>query len=149
MRLVRQMIAGLLAVAIAGLLLVEAPVSGQQIIQNGFEARGPFWKPGSSDAAYKIVQHGLTDETAHQGQHSEQIRLQVEKGSFIHYTLAVPKAPITDELNLGLWVKSNRPGVELLCRMVFPRENAIPNISNASYRYSSAANPTRVRGGNY
>src|SRR6185369_17235150 len=72
--------------------------------------------------------HQLTDETAHGGQRCEHIRLQVEKGSFIHYTLDLPRAPITDELNLTLWLKSNRPGVQLYCRIVLPREPDPKNL---------------------
>lgn len=110
-------------VVLAGFVLTGPhAVLGQQILQNGFEARGPHWKAGSTDATLKVLQHGLTDESAHGGQRCEQIRLQVEKGSFIHYTLDLPRAVINDELNLSLWVKSNRPGIQLLCRIVLPRE---------------------------
>lgn len=103
-------------------VLVPGVARSQHIHQNGFESRGPYWKAGSSDAALKVVEHRLTDETAHAGQRCEHLRLQVERGSFIHYTLDVPRAPVTEDLDLGLWVKSNRPGVQLLCRLVLPRE---------------------------
>src|SRR4051794_1452032 len=105
-------------------LLLLSPARGQQIHQNGFEARRPYWKAGSSDAAVKVLDHPLTDqkETAHLGQRCEYIRLQVEKGSFIHYTYDLPRGLITDEFGLSLWLKSNRPNIQLLCRMVLPRE---------------------------
>ncbi|MFO0926339.1 MAG: hypothetical protein U0736_04775 [Gemmataceae bacterium] len=110
-------------VGLAGLILLEPrTVLGQQILQNGFEARGPYWKAGSTDAAVQVLRHALTDESAHGGQRCEHLRLQVEKGSFIHYTFDLPRAVISDELNLSLWVKSNRPGIQLLCRVVLPRE---------------------------
>src|SRR5262249_40859792 len=48
--------------------------------------------------------------------------LQVERGSYIHYTFDIPRAPVTDELTLTLWLKSNRPGIQLSCRVVLPRE---------------------------
>ena len=118
MRTFRWLVPSTLAV----LLGVGILAQGQQILQQGFEARGPYWKAGGSDAKFAIVKHELTEETAHQGQRSEHIRLQVEKGTYIHYTFDVPKAPITDELNFVLWLKSNRPGVQLYCRVVLPRE---------------------------
>ena len=102
--------------------LLPCVVRGQHIHQNGFEGRATHWKAGSTDAVLKVVEHHLTDETARGGQRCEHIRLQVERGSFIHYTLDVPKAPVTEELNVALWLKSNRPGVQLLCRVVLPRE---------------------------
>jgi hypothetical protein len=105
------------------LVLIHLPVAlGQQIVQNGFEGRNTYWKPGSSDAVARVIEHRLTEETAHGGQRSEHLRLQVEKGTFIHYTLDLPKALVNDELHVGLWIKSNRPKIQLLCRMVFPRE---------------------------
>ena len=89
----------------------------------GFEARGPVWKPGSTDAAVKVLAHELTSETAHGGMKSEHVRLQVERGTFIHYVYDLPQARITDDLTVSLWLKSNRPNVQLLCRIVFPRES--------------------------
>ena len=113
MRTLRSVLVGTLAVLLGLGLLVSPPAQGQQILQQGFEARGPYWKPGGSDAKFQILKHELTDETAHQGQRSEHIRLQVERGTYIHYTFDVPKAPITDELHFILWLKSNRPGIQL------------------------------------
>jgi hypothetical protein len=112
-------------------LLVLSPggASGQQIFQYGFEARGPVWKPGSTDTTSKVLKHELTDETAHMGQRSEHIQLQVEKGSYIHYTFDLPQAPITEELNLSLYLKSNRPGIQLLCRFVLPQEKDPANLA--------------------
>src|SRR5262245_17258650 len=105
-------------------LVVVLPclVHGQQILQNGFEGRATSWKAGSTDAAVKVIEHHMSEESPRNGQRCEHIRLQVERGSFIHYTLDLPRAPITEDLSLGLAVKSNRPGVQLLCRFVLPRE---------------------------
>src|SRR5262245_9817131 len=89
-----------------GLLLFFGPAaSGEQILQYGFEARGPVWKAGSTDAAVKILAHELTSETAHGGLKSEHIRLRVERGTFIHYVYDLPQAPITDDLIVSLWLK--------------------------------------------
>ncbi len=113
-------------VLILGSLLVLTPraLLGQQIIQEPFEGRTPLWKGGSSDAVYKVLAHRMStaEETAHSGQRCEHLSLVVEKGSYIHYTYDIPKAPITEDLSLSLWIKSNRPGVQLLCRVVLPRE---------------------------
>jgi hypothetical protein len=118
----RWAIGVLLAAALSLALLLVSRVPGQQILQYGFEARDPVWAPGGADAAFKEVVHRLTDETAHGGQRCEHIRIQAEKGTYIHYTYDIGRAPITEELNLSLWLKSNRPNVGLLCRVVLPRE---------------------------
>jgi hypothetical protein len=110
------------------LVLLGPGARGQQILQYGFEAHGPVWKPGSTDTASKVLVHELTEETRHGGQRCEHIKLQVEKGSWINYTFDLPRAPVTDELNVSLYLKSNRPGIQLLCRIVLPREKDEKNL---------------------
>ena len=109
--------------AAAAVALSVRSQPGQQTLQQGFEGRDPIWLPGNFDVAYKETAHKLTGETAHTGQKSELIQLQVEKpGKYIYYTYPIGKAPIVDELNVSLWVKANRPGMQLLCRVVLPRK---------------------------
>lgn len=103
-------------------LAVGPAATGQQIERNPFEGRHPTWKAGRADAPAKVLEHRMSDDHAHGGQRAEMIRLQVEKGSYLHYTLDVPKAPVNDELSVSLWVKANRPGIQLLARIVLPRE---------------------------
>jgi hypothetical protein len=103
-------------------LLAIRPAQGQQVLQYGFEGREPVWVQSQADAPYKELLHRITDETAHLGQRCEHIQLQVESGSYIHYTYDVGRAPVTEDLNVSLWVKANRPGVRLMCRVVLPHE---------------------------
>jgi hypothetical protein len=111
-------LAGGLALALVG------PGRGQQqqILRYGFEARDPVLVQGAADAAYKETAHALTDEHAYSGQRSEHVQFQAEAGHFIHYTFDLGKAPVSDDLNVSLRLKSNRPGLQLLCRVVLPRE---------------------------
>jgi hypothetical protein len=118
----------LLPAGMALALLTMNAARGQQILQYGFETRGPVWQQGSADAKFSQPVHRLTDETAHGGQRSEHIRLTAEKGTHIDYTYDVGRAPINDELNVSLWLKSTRPGIQLLCRVVLPYERDPNNI---------------------
>jgi hypothetical protein len=115
-----------LAAAVAAAVAVNVrSQQGQQTFQHGFESHDPkatLWLPGSFDAKYREISHELTEETAHSGQKSEVIQLQAEKGTFIYYTYPIGKAPLIDELNVSVWMKANRPGMQLLCRVVLPRE---------------------------
>jgi hypothetical protein len=97
-------------------------VFGQQMIQYGFEARNPVWLPGPHDAAYKETLHGLTADFIHGGQRSETIQFEAQSGSYIHYTYNLGRAPVTEDFNVSLWVRANRPGVQLLARVVLPHE---------------------------
>jgi hypothetical protein len=112
------------ALALAAALLASARgQQGQQFIQYGFEARDPVWVRGSADARFTETAHQLSDDlTAHTGKRSEFFQLDAEPGTFIHYNYDVGRAPVSDELNATFWVKANRPGAQLLCRVVLPHE---------------------------
>jgi hypothetical protein len=116
---------GVLGVSLAGLSMLQ----GQQIHRNGFESRTPGWIKGPADAPYKETLHEITDQTAHTGQLSEHLQLTAEQGSFIHYQYPTAKAPLTDELAARVWIKANRPGVQLLARVVLPRERHPNNLN--------------------
>jgi hypothetical protein len=112
--------AALVVAALVALGLL--PCTAQQIHRNSFETAQTQWVKGNADAAYDEQAHGMTDQGAHDLQRSEYVRVNARQGSHIYYQYATPKAPINDELNISLWVKSNRPGVQLLARVVLPNE---------------------------
>ena len=118
----------LLTAGLSAGLLVGVSAGGQKTLQQGFEGRNPLWTPGAADAVYKETAHRITDEFAKDGRRSEYIELNAEPGSYIHYTYDVGKAIVSDELNVSLWVKANRPGIQLLCRVVLPREHDPQNL---------------------
>jgi hypothetical protein len=111
-----------LGVLIVTALLFAGVALGQQMIQYGFEARNPVWRPGPHDAAYKESLHGISSEHVHRGQRSETIQFEADSGSYIHYTYALGSAPVNDDLSISLWIRANRPGLQLLARVVFPHE---------------------------
>ncbi len=114
---------GLFAAAGGLLLALLSAGRGQQIVREGFEARDPVWVKGTGDAVFRETEHRLTDETAHGGQRSEFVQLEAEQGTFIHYYFDVGRAPVADELSISVWVKANRPGVQLAARVVLPRDH--------------------------
>src|SRR5205807_2701098 len=91
----------------------------------------PLLVAGAADAKYQETAHRLTDpseQNAHEGQRSEFLQLQIEQGSFIYYTLDLGRAPVIEELNTSLFLKANRPGMQLLGRLVLPRERDPKNL---------------------
>jgi hypothetical protein len=120
----RKYFAYLVAATAAGSLLLCALVGrSEPVLQQGFEGKDPVWVPGPADAKYKEITHKIIDDpAAHGGQRSEYLQFQAEQGKFIHYTYDVGRAPVTDDLNVTIWVKGSRPGVQLLCRVVLPYE---------------------------
>jgi hypothetical protein len=105
--------------ALAGLL----PCFGQQMHRNFFETNRTSWIKGSADVAYEETAHAMTDQVAHEGQRSEYIQINAQQaGSHVYYYYPTANAPITDELTVNLWVKSNHPGIQLMARVVLPKE---------------------------
>jgi hypothetical protein len=122
----RAVTAGLVISALAVMFLGLA--SGQQIHRNGFEAREPVWVKGTADAAFRELVHDITDSSAHTGQYSEHLQISAQQGSYIYYCYPTNRAPITDDLSVSMWVKANRPGVQLLARVVLPKERNPNNL---------------------
>jgi hypothetical protein len=123
----RRWLAG--SALLTALLVPLLRAQSVQFLQQGFEAREPVWIRGASDATPKETAHRLTDETAHGGYRSEYIELQAQRGTFIHYTFPVGRGPINEELIAALWVKANRPGTQLLARVVLPHERDPKNLA--------------------
>ncbi len=97
------------------------------IHRNGFESK-PGWMKGSADAPFDEIAHRIDDREPHTGQASEFIDLEVKQGKAIHYVYSTGKAPITDELRIALWLKANRPGIQLMARIVLPKERDPNNL---------------------
>src|SRR5262249_37182841 len=115
---------------LAALLASARGQQGQTFIQYGFESRDPVFVKGGADARYMESAPRLSDDlTAHTGKRSEFFQLSAEPGSFIHYTYDVGRAPVTDELNVSIWIKANRPGAQVHCRVVLPHEHDPNDIS--------------------
>lgn len=121
--------------AAAAVLILAASVAvflnvarGQQIHRNGFEVREPAWVKGTADASFRELVHDITDATAHTGQYSEHLQITSERGNYIHYYYPTSRAPLTDDLSVSFWVKANRPGLQLLARLVLPKERNPNNL---------------------
>src|SRR5262249_17871239 len=105
-----------LTVAFLGLALA------QQVHRDAFEANEPGWVRGPADAPFREVTHAMTEEHAHGGQRSETIQIEAQAGNFVPDYYHTGRAPIGQELTASLWVRATRPGVQLLARLVLPRE---------------------------
>ncbi|MCS7045675.1 MAG: hypothetical protein NZO58_04900, partial [Gemmataceae bacterium] len=106
------------------------PVAGQQVHRNGFELPRTSWIKAASDAVFDIASHHVTEQGAHDGQRSELLRLNVKSGTFIHYQYVLGKAPVNDELAGSVWLKANRPGIQLMLRVILPNERDPDNLEN-------------------
>ncbi len=115
-----------------GLLATAMSASGQHIHRNAFEARHPVWRKGPADGPFQELKHEMTGQVARTGQQSEFIQLTAEQGSHIHYLYPVGRADIADDLAATVWVRANRPGTQLVARVVLPREPDPNNLDQPS-----------------
>lgn len=118
----------LLLAGLAALGLVFGLTRAEQVHRNGFETREVAWVKGTADAVNRETTHEVTDATAHSGQYSEHIQLSAEQGSQINYYYSTGRAPISEELSVSVWVKANRPGIQLAARVVLPKERNPNNL---------------------
>lgn len=108
-----------LSVLAASLSLSLASEPG---LQQSFESRSTLFQAGAADAPFQELQHDLSAATAHTGQKSEHIRIQAEQGTYVYYAYPVGRAMLFDDFKAKVWVKANRPGTQLLVRLVLPKE---------------------------
>jgi hypothetical protein len=116
----RSRLAGMLALVFGAGLALLGLAHGQQIHRDSFEAAEPVWIKGPKDAKVREIAHRMTDEHAHTGQKSEFIHVEADSGSYVHYVYDVGRAPIQEDLTASVWVRANRPGIQLLARLVLP-----------------------------
>src|SRR5437879_1446248 len=81
--------------------------------RNGFETK-PGWSKGGADAPYDEIAHKIDDRDPHNGRRAEYIEIDAKKGSYIHYVYPVGKALISEESRATLWLRSNRPGMQIM-----------------------------------
>lgn len=115
-------------ILIAAFFAVVPSARAQHMHRNGFEANKLSWSPGAADAINEVITHVSTDQGAHNGQRSEYIQLKAQQGKFIFYQYPIGKAPISDDLTGGVWLKANRPGLELMARIIIPSERDPKNL---------------------
>lgn len=101
---------------------VPGLVRGQQVLNLGFEARDTFFQAGPATGPVTEQSHRITEDSYHGGQRSEEIKISLSRPAYVPYYLDIGKAPVTEELTLSVWMKANKPNIEILCRVVLPKE---------------------------
>lgn len=116
-----------LVILVSALVFVLS-VQAQQVHRNAFEGQTPVWQKGQADIAFSVQVHETTAQTAHAGKQSEHLQFTAGLGTYIYYSYPVGRADLLDDLALSLWIKGNRPGTQLLARLVIPGERDPKNL---------------------
>lgn len=79
------------------------------------------WHVAQSDTTYRMDQHERSDESPRLEGTSEFLRLHSAHGTYVHLARSITPSPIIDELELAVWILADRPGLQVLVRVVLPR----------------------------
>ena len=100
-------------------LLLPAAAGGQ--LRESFESAETAWRLAGSDSNARIAaQHRVFDQ-AHSGQGCEYIQLRASQGTQAYLVYAITPSPVIAELTPSVFVKSDRPGIQIMVRVVLPR----------------------------
>ncbi|MFO0901974.1 MAG: hypothetical protein U0939_03175 [Pirellulales bacterium] len=108
-------------VAAVAVAVALAPLVARADTVETFEGPDVSWRLSESDCQAQAVVHQRRLQGAHSGQGCEYIRLLHGQGSAIYLTHRIDPSPIIAEWSPRLWLKSDRPGLQMMARVVLPR----------------------------
>ncbi len=124
--------ARLAGIVLAGYAVLGGPGAGTRaegpedspgsILRDGFEATRPSWREEETDATFVLRAHDRAEGTVHEGQRAERFDFEAGPGSALYYSYQLPKTPIVESLKATLYVRGNRPGVQIYGRVVLPAD---------------------------
>jgi hypothetical protein len=89
-------------------------------VRDDFESGPVSWYPGQADVQYHLESQQRITADPHSGRTSELIQISAGVGTYVYFTHEVGSARIVAELSPSVWIKANRPGIQLLARVVLP-----------------------------
>ncbi len=104
------------------LVLLSTPLGAhaQGILRDDFEGPEPVLKPAGGDGNHRVELHQRVEERPNTGRRSEQLRVSGQGSTAIYYSYPIQPARVIGELTMGLWVRSDRPGLQIVARVVLP-----------------------------
>jgi hypothetical protein len=110
------------ATLLAVVAACAAQARGQASLRESFDGPEPTWRDAGGDARYRVELHERSSEGARSGGGCERFRIAAAGGgNAIYLSHEVGRAPIIPELRPTVWIRSNRPGIQILARVIFPR----------------------------
>jgi len=107
-----------------GLFAALAVVRAEEIHRNAFSGKSTHFLAGEANVKVEEKTHELSGDRSRSLPTSERIRVNLSVGkndsNFAYYYYSTPPAPISEDLSAELWLHSNKAGVQLLARVVFP-----------------------------
>ncbi|NUQ64025.1 MAG: hypothetical protein HUU20_16230 [Pirellulales bacterium] len=105
----------------AALAFCDRAARGQTAWYEGFEGPQPSWRQAGGNLLFRVEQHQRLHGDAHTGEGCEFLRVSGAGGSEILFRHDAGQPRVIDELMPTLWIKADRPGLQLVARAVLPR----------------------------
>jgi len=111
------------AACAAWLLLWAALAHGQASAREDFEGPEPSWRDLVGGGRSRIEAQERTPQNPHGGTRCEFVQLAAgtTDAPYVYLTHDIPPARLIAELRPSIWVRADRPVVQILARIVFPR----------------------------
>lgn len=113
------------AKTIVGVALLLMLSAGEQCCAQNwhedFETSQPSWRDIGGDARHRIVQQQRLTGDSHTGNGCEWLQLDTQNGTRIYFAHDIGRPAVIDDLAPSVWVRSDRPGIQLAVRIVLPR----------------------------
>lgn len=110
-----------LPLVLAGLLALAGQQATDAQYREGFESTQPSWRLRPGDCGVRVLSQQRTFQESRSGNGSEYLRLDIGRGTLVPLAHPIGKAAIIRELAPSIWVKSDKPNVQLMLRFVLPR----------------------------
>jgi hypothetical protein len=88
---------------------------------NPFESAELSWRLAEADCSARIAVQQRSFQQPHAGQACEHLKVEASRGTYVYVTHDIDHARVIAELSPTVWVRSDRPGIQLLARVVLPR----------------------------
>jgi len=89
---------------------------------DSFESPAKSWVMYGTDCPrLRVSVHERIWGAARTGKRAEHIEIKGENGSYAYLTYGIPSSRLLEEFQPRIWIKSNRPGIQFLARVVLPR----------------------------
>ncbi|MCC9606994.1 hypothetical protein LOC68_15060 [Blastopirellula sp. JC732] len=103
--------------------------AAQASYQEDFEGAQTSFQLLDLDINFRVTRHERTQDVVRSGRGAETIAFEGTSGTKLMFGAAVPHSTVISDLKPSLWVKGERPGAQIVVRIVFPRftdANGIP-----------------------
>lgn len=108
-----------LASCLAAALVLHSPTAFGAW-QEGFETAGTSWREVKADVAHRVLRHERIAGNQHGGEKAELLQIEAGDGTNVYFAHDIPAARVVAEFVPSVWIKADRPGIQLAARVVLP-----------------------------